>query len=116
MAWTANDTCLTDRRQAVFGSTVDLQSLQASRKAILSCAASYGARNIRVFGSVARGEASSTSDIDFLVEMEPGRSLLDLVGLWQDLEDLLGGQVDVLSDRGLSRHLCDQVNADAVRL
>lgn len=116
MAWTADDTRLTDRYQTVLGPTVDLQSLRASRNAIFSCAASYGARNIRVFGSVARGEASSTSDIDLLVEMAPGRSLLDLVGLWQDLEDLLGGRVDVLSDRGLSPHLCDQVNADAVPL
>jgi uncharacterized protein len=76
------------------GPTVDLQSLRASRKAIVSCAASYGACSIRVFGSVARGETSRASDIDLLVEMEQRRSLLDLVGLWQDLSDLLGGNED----------------------
>jgi uncharacterized protein len=76
-------------------------------------AANHGARNVRVFGSIARGEAG-TSDIDLLVEVEPG--LLDLVGLWQDLEDLLGGQVDVLSDCGLSSHLRDQITAEAVPL
>jgi predicted nucleotidyltransferase len=69
-----------------------------------------------VFGSIARGEAGTTSDVDILVEMEPGRSLLDLVGLWQDMEDLLGGQVDVLSDRGLSSHLRDRITAEALPL
>lgn len=69
-----------------------------------------------MFGSIARGEAGTTSDIDLLVEGEPGRSLLDLVGLWQDLEDLLGGQVDVLSDRSLSPHLRDKITAEAVPL
>ena len=82
----------------------------------MRCAASHGARNVRVFGSIAKGEAGTTSDVDLLVEMEPGRSLLDLVGLWQDLEDLLGGQVDVLSDHGLSPHLSDRINAEAVPL
>jgi uncharacterized protein len=72
--------------------------------------------NVRVFGSVARGDAGIRSDVDLLVEMEPGRSLLDLVGLWQDLEDLLDIHVDVLSDRGLSPHLRDRINAEAVPL
>lgn len=80
----------------------------------MRCAASHGARNVRVFGSIARGEAGATSDVDLLVEMEPGRSLLDLVGLWQDLEDLLGDHVDVLSDRDLSPHLRDRITAEAV--
>jgi predicted nucleotidyltransferase len=59
---------------------------------------------------------SGRSDIDLLVEMESGRSLLDLVGLWQDLSDLLGGDVDVLSDRGLSPHLRDRILSEAVPL
>lgn len=82
----------------------------------MRCAASHGARNVRVFGSIARGEAGTTSDVDLLVEMEPGRSLLDLVGLWQDLEDLLGDHVDVLSDHGLNPHLRDKITAEAVPL
>lgn len=93
-----------------------LQGLRKRRHEILACAASHGARKVRVFGSMARGEMSSGSDIDLLVEMEPGRSLLDLVGLWQDLTDLLGGNVDVLSDRGLSPHLRDQILSEAVPL
>ena len=57
---------------------------------ILGLAAKYGARNVRIFGSVARGKADEQSDVDFLVEMEPGRSLLDLGGLQAELEALLG--------------------------
>ena len=76
----------------------------------------HGARNIRVFGSAARREVAADSDIDLLVEMEPGRSLLDLVSLWQDLESLLGTQVDVLSDRGVSPHLSERILAEAVPL
>lgn len=71
---------------------------------------------MRVFGSAARGDADTASDVDLLVEMEPGRSLLDLVGLWQDLEDLLGRHVDVLSDGGVSPHLRDRIYAEAVPL
>jgi predicted nucleotidyltransferase len=97
-------------------SGIDLQSLRLRRDEIARCAATHGARNVRVFGSVARGEAGSASDIDLLVEMEPGRSLLDLVALWQALGDLLGGEVDVLSDGGLSPHLRDRILSEAVPL
>jgi predicted nucleotidyltransferase len=82
---------------------IDLERLRVRRGEILDYAASHGAQNVRVFGSAARGGVDATSDVDLLVEMEPGRSLLDLVGLWQDLEDLLGTHVDVLSDGGVSR-------------
>ena len=58
------------------------------REAILALAARYGASNVRVFGSVAEGKADDASDVDFLVDMEPGRSLLDLGGLLMDLQDL----------------------------
>lgn len=71
---------------------------------------------MRVFGSAARRESDAASDVDLLVEMEPGRSLLDLVGLWQDLEELPGTDVDVLSDGGLSPHLRERIYADAVAL
>lgn len=95
---------------------IDLPRLRDRREEILRYAAEHGARNIRVFGSIVRGEADTASDIDLLVEMEPGRSLLDLVGLWQDLEDLLGAQVDVLSDGGVSPHLRERIYAEAVPL
>jgi uncharacterized protein len=95
---------------------IDLARLCVRRHEILQYAARRGARNVRVFGSAARGEAGPTSDIDLLVEMEPGRSLLDLVGLWQDLEDLFGTHVDVLSDGGVSAHLRERIYAEAVPL
>ena len=88
--------------------------LQEKRNEIQHIAARYGARNIRVFGSVARGEASDTSDVDFLVEMEPGRSLFDLGGLYADLHDLLGCPVDVVTEKGISSYIRDRVLAEAV--
>jgi predicted nucleotidyltransferase len=95
---------------------MDLDGLRGRRQEILGCAASYGARNVRVFGSAARGDASATSDVDLLVEMEPGRSLLDLIGLWQDLEDMLSTHVDVLSEGGMSPHLRERIYAEAIPL
>lgn len=96
--------------------STQLGRLRVRRAEILDCAERHGARNVRVFGSAARGEEQQDSDVDLLVEMQPGRSLLDLVGLWQDLEDLLEAHVDVLSDRGVSPHLREQIIADAVAL
>jgi predicted nucleotidyltransferase len=75
--------------------------LEEKREEILSVASEHGARDVRVFGSVARGESDRESDIDFLVELEPGRSLLDLGGLQMDLETLLGCRVDVVTEGGL---------------
>lgn len=95
---------------------MSVQTLRAQRPQILGCAADHGARNVRMFGSVVRGEANASSDVDLLVEMEPGRGLLDLVGLWQDLEDLLGVHVDVLSDGGVSPYLHERIYAEAVPL
>ena len=92
------------------------QRLQARREEILRLAAQHGARNVRRFGSAARGEAKASSDLDFLVEMEEGRSLLDLVGLWQDLEELLGCKVDVITDGGVSPYLRGTIYAEAVPL
>jgi hypothetical protein len=90
--------------------------LQMRRDEVLRIAASYGVRDVRVFGSVARGEAGPKSDVDFLVEMEEGRSLLDLVGLWQDLETLLGCRVDVVEPEGLHWYIRDRVLQEAVPL
>lgn len=94
----------------------DLDLIREHRSEILNCASEHGARNVRVFGSAARGEAGPASDVDLLVEMEPGRSLLDFVGLWQELEDLLGLKVDLLSEGGISPYLRDRILADAVAL
>jgi predicted nucleotidyltransferase len=75
--------------------------LLAKREEILRTAAMHGASNVRVFGSVARGEAGENSDIDLLVELDQGRSLLDQAGLMVELEDLLGRKVDVVTEQGL---------------
>jgi len=90
--------------------------LQARREEILKVCARYGARNVRVFGSVARGEADEQSDIDLIVEFEPGRSLLDHAGLWLELQELLGVKVDVVSSRGIKARIRERVLREAVPL
>jgi uncharacterized protein len=80
---------------------ITMHSLRAQRADILRVADRWGARNVRVFGSVARGDAQQPGDVDFLVEFAPDRSLLDHGGLLNDLEALLGVPVDVVSERGL---------------
>jgi uncharacterized protein len=87
--------------------------LAEKREEILRLAASRGARNVRVFGSVARGEANEDSDIDLLVDVESGRSLLDVVGLWLDLEELLGRKVDLLTEGGVNHHLREAILTEA---
>jgi len=77
------------------------QLLIGKRQEILRIAAEHGTQNVRLFGSAARGEASDGSDVDFLVEMEPGRSLLDLAALRNDLMDLLGREVDIVTEDSL---------------
>ena len=86
------------------------------RRAILDLAVRHGARNVRVFGSMARGEAGPKSDVDLLVDIEPGRSLLDVIALEQDLEALLGRSVEVLTDGGLSPYLRQRILAAAAAL
>ena len=83
------------------------------KKEILRIAAKHGARNVRIFGSVARGEARSDSDVDFLVDMEPGRTLLDMGGLLMDLRDLLGMEVDVVTEQGLKPRIRERVLKEA---
>jgi predicted nucleotidyltransferase len=90
--------------------------LKAKREEILRVCARYGACNVRVFGSVARSEADEQSDIDFLVELEPGRTLFDLGGLQYDLEQLLGCPVDVVTERGLKPRMRERVLGEAVPL
>ncbi len=86
------------------------------RQEIFNLATRYGASNVRIFGSAARGEAGEDSDIDFLVDLEPDRSLFDLGGFLMDLEDLLGAGVDVVTEKGLHWYIRDRVIAEAVRL
>ena len=95
----------------------DLQDiLKDKRDEILRIAATHGARNVRVFGSAARGEAGPESDVDFLVELEPERSLLDHAGLMLDLQELLGRKVDVVTEGGLRERIREQVLNEAVPL
>jgi len=86
------------------------------RNEIVSVAAKFGATNVRVFGSVARGEMTASSDLDLLVRMNEGTGLFDLVGLSQELEETLGVNVDVLSEGGLSPYLRDRILSEAVAL
>ena len=88
--------------------------LRLKKKEIQQIARQHGARNLRVFGSVARGEAAEGSDLDLLVEMEPGRSLLDLVAIKQDLEELLGCKVDVVTEAAVSPYLRERVLNEAI--
>ena len=78
-----------------------LDTIKERRNDILRVAENHGATNIRVFGSVARGEDTKSSDIDFLVSMAPDRNLLDLAGLLEDLRELLGRNVDVVTEDGI---------------
>ncbi len=88
--------------------------LKEKREEILRIATRHGARNVRVFGSVARGEADAQSDIDLLVEFEPDRSLLDHAALWLELQELLGCKVDVVSEGGVKARIRDRVLREAL--
>jgi hypothetical protein len=90
--------------------------LNAKREEILRIAASHGARNVRVFGSVARGDDDAHSDVDFLVEMESGKSLLDRASLLVELETLLGRKVDVATDRTLKPGIKERALKDAIAI
>lgn len=92
---------------------MDAAAVLGKKKEILKIAARHGARNVRIFGSVARGEAGSDSDVDFLVDMEPGRTLFDMGGLLMDLRDLLGLEVDVVTEQGLKPRIRDRILKEA---
>ena len=93
-----------------------LEALRRHRDEILAAATRRGARNVRVFGSTARGDDRQDSDVDFLVDVEPGRTLLDVIALEQDLQELLGRNVQVLTDGGLSPYLQQRILAEAASL
>jgi uncharacterized protein len=83
---------------------------------ILRVAQGHGATSVRVFGSRARGNSTPDSDLDLLVTLDPSRSLLDLIAIQQDLEDLLGCKVDVVTENGLSPYIRERVLAEALPL
>ena len=113
MAITASDSGTSNERseQRRAREVPSLGALRRLRAEINGVARRHGARNVRVVGSVARGEQRSGSDVDLLVDMAPGRSLFDVAALHDDLEQLLGVPVDVLTSgaaRGRLRHLLDE--------
>jgi predicted nucleotidyltransferase len=89
------------------------EMIEKKRNAIKKLASKYGVMSIRVFGSAARGDDTDQSDIDFLVEMESGRSLFDIDGLLMDLEDLLGCKVDVVTEQSLHWYIRDRILREA---
>lgn len=95
---------------------VTREFIQQKRDAILEIARRYGASDIRIFGSVARGDATEESDLDILVRLEPGRSLIDQGGLLMDLRELLGIKVDVVSEGALHGRFGQIVRSEAVPL
>jgi hypothetical protein len=93
-----------------------LETIRRYRREILDAAARHGARNVRVFGSVARGDDDEGSDVDVLIDVEPGRTLLDVIAFEQELQQLLGRKVEVLTDGGLSPYLQQRILAEAASL
>jgi predicted nucleotidyltransferase len=90
--------------------------LKEKRAQILRIAERYGTKNIRVFGSTARGDSGPESDVDFLVELEPGRNLFDLGGFLYEVRELLGCPVDVVTEKGLREHVRSNVLKEATPL
>ena len=93
-----------------------LREIRAQREVILGIAARHGARNIRVFGSTARGTSDGSSDIDLLVDLEPGRTLLDLGGLLMDVQSVINARIDVATERMLRPEIRVRALSEAVPL
>ena len=91
-------------------------SIKSRREEILNIAKNFGAKNIRVFGSMARGEEGPESDLDIIVEMEKGSSLLDIIAIKQDIEELLGRKVDVVTEASISPYIRKEILREAVNL
>ncbi len=92
------------------------ETIRRKRDAILEIASRYGARDVRIVGSVARGDATDESDLDLIVRFEPGRSLFDHGGLIMDLRDLLGIRVDVIDEEGMRDRFRNHVMKEAIPL
>ena len=90
-----------------------LEIIQDKKEQVLALAARHGASNVRIFGSVANGTAETDSDIDFLVDLETGRSLFDLGGLLMDLQQLFGRKVDVVTENGLHWYIKERIISEA---
>ncbi|MCJ7723671.1 MAG: nucleotidyltransferase family protein [Anaerolineales bacterium] len=90
--------------------------IQSKRQEILQTAARYGAYNVRIFGSVLQGEETAHSDVDFLVELKPGYTLLDLGGLLMELQKLLDRRVDVVTENALHWYIRERVMREAEML
>ena len=97
----------------IFKIVIIEELIKDRREEILRIAARHGAHNVRVFGSVVRGEARPDSDVDFLVDMDPGRTLLDMGGLVMELREILGREVDVVTERGLKARIRDRIIKEA---
>ncbi len=95
---------------------MNINVLNAKKQVIRDIAAKHGARNVRVFGSVARGEQRKASDVDFLVSFDHGRTLFDHAALLYELESLLHCNVDVISDHGLKPRFRQRVYKEAICL
>lgn len=94
-----------------------LDTLRREKKAeIVRLAATHGCRNVRVFGSVATGENRADSDVDFLVDMDSGRTIFDLARFLGDLKDLLGAEIDVVESRSIHPYIRDRILAEAIGL
>ena len=92
------------------------ESLARQREAILEIAQRHGAHDIRIFGSMARGDGTESSDVDFIVRFEPGRTLFDHGSLLMDLQDLLGVEVDIISEGGMRPRFREHVLKEAIPL
>lgn len=90
--------------------------LQAKREDILHTARDHGVYNVRIFGSVVRGGADAASDVDLLVDVEPGRTLFDLGELLADLQNILGRDIDIVTEKGLNSRIRERVLKEAVPL
>jgi predicted nucleotidyltransferase len=90
-----------------------LESIREKRNAIQKITSQYGAHHIRIFGSIANHAGHADSDVDFLIDLDKGRSLLDLGGLQIDLQNLLGCKVDLVTEKGLHWYLKDKILQEA---
>ena len=95
---------------------MEIKELKEKKEKIYSIASKYGATHIRIFGSVATGQTHPESDVDFLVDLAPGRSLFDLGGLLMDLHNLLGCKVDVVTEIGLRPRIRNRILNEAMPL